>query len=172
MSASLSETSQQSSLIEEARVVEPFAGGAWVEVSRPSSCRRCAARQGCGAGLLARWRSSGAVQRLAVHSEHPLQVNDRVYLALPASKFLQGTLMVYGIPLGAALLAGGLAETLLSVGHAMVPLAFAIGLAAGWAVVQWHGRRHVASFRPRLLIRQAQERPTWGVSEKVSVKSR
>ncbi|EPC03916.1 hypothetical protein L861_01050 [Litchfieldella anticariensis FP35 = DSM 16096] len=145
--------SQSSYLIEEARVVQPYAGGALVEISRPSSCQRCEARQGCGSGLLARWRQGNA-QRFNVNSAHPLQAGDRVYLSLPASRFLQGTLVVYGIPLGLALLAGGVTEMFLSAGHMAVPLTFALGLAVGWGIVQWHEHHHAASFRPRLLIRE------------------
>ncbi|MFC3283678.1 SoxR reducing system RseC family protein [Litchfieldella rifensis] len=158
-------------LIEEARVVEPFSGGAWVEVVKRSSCQQCTARQGCGGGLLARFRPVRA-QRVAVASERALREGERVQVALPATRFLQGALVVYGVPLMTALLAGGLAEAILNVGHAVVPLAFASGLAAGWGGVQWHERRHGARFRPRLLIQETQVCPAADAPDEVNVSSR
>lgn len=161
-SSRLSEASRQALLIEEARVVEPFSGGAWVEVIKHSTCQQCTARQGCGAGLLARFRPRHA-RRVAVTSERALQEGERVQLALPATRFLQGTLVVYGMPLMTALLAGGLAEAILTAGHVVVPLAFTAGLAVGWGGVQWHARRHGTRFRPRVLIQETQVRSAAGV---------
>lgn len=138
-------------LEERARVVEAFPGGAWVAVAPHAGCGACHARQGCGAGLLARLRGGGAERRLAVTSERPLRVGEEVCIALPAATFLEGALGVYGLPLVTSLGAGLGAESMLSSGHWGVPLAFALGLAAGVVALRRFLGQRGERYRPRVL---------------------
>lgn len=135
----------QSMVTEQARVVEPGGGGAWVELAAAGGCRQCSARHGCGNALLARWGGARS-RRLWVQCDQPLQRGDRITVALPASRFLGGTAMLYGLPLMVALLLGGLAEWLAGAGHALVPLAFLGGLVLGWGGTKAFALRYGARF--------------------------
>lgn len=135
-------------LEERARVVAIFTGGAWVETEPKAGCNGCAAQQGCASGLLARWRRT---PRLALLTDERLHVGERVRIGLPAGQFLRGALIVYGWPLLLAIVAGGLAERLSSVGHVSVPLAFIGGLALGFFASRFQLRRHQRHYRPYLL---------------------
>ncbi|SDL70748.1 positive regulator of sigma(E), RseC/MucC [Modicisalibacter muralis] len=135
-------------LEERARVVATFAGGAWVETEAKAGCGGCAARQGCASGFLARWRRT---PRLALLTDTQLHVGERVTIGLPAGRFLQGALIVYGWPLLLAIVAGGVAERLSAPGHVSVPLAFAGGLALGLLASRLQLRRHQRRYRPCLL---------------------
>ncbi|WP_048308100.1 SoxR reducing system RseC family protein [Halomonas sp. PR-M31] len=127
-------------------VVELFEGGAWVEAQARSGCGSCT-KSSCGTGLLARRHPS----RLALHTNALLQVGDRVCLGLSVKSFLSGTLIVYGLPLLGAVLAGGLAETMISSGHVAVPFAFAGGLLAGCSISRHRLLRHQRQYQPILL---------------------
>ncbi|QJQ94725.1 MULTISPECIES: SoxR reducing system RseC family protein [Halomonadaceae] len=134
-------------LTAKAMVIDPFEGGAWVSVDPMQRCHGCSASQGCGNALLAR-RSGKRARRMAIDSTHRLQAGERIIIGLPSPTLLKGALGVYGIPLGGSLLAGLLAERLLSVGHGLVPLAFIAGLAAGVGVARLVRHRHDARYRP------------------------
>lgn len=135
-------------LEERARVVALSTDGAWVETVPKTSCNGCAARRGCASGLLTRWRRT---PRLALSTDEKLHVGDSVIIGLPAGRFLQGALIVYGWPLSLAIVAGGLAESLTSAGHFSVPLSFFAGLLAGLLVSRLQLRSHQRRYRPYLL---------------------
>ncbi|MDN3556729.1 SoxR reducing system RseC family protein [Halomonas maura] len=136
-------------LVEQGRVVEPFAGGAWVEVSRQSACGACHARQGCGTRALARWQASRP-WRVAIHADQPLAIGDVVSLGLPARAVARASLWTYGLPLGLALVGAQLAD-LLGLSDPLVALAFGGGLVAGGGLLRRHLQRHARCYRPRLL---------------------
>nr|WP_299241931.1 SoxR reducing system RseC family protein [uncultured Halomonas sp.] len=127
-------------------VVALFAGGAWVEARSQSGCNGCT-RSGCGTGLLRRRRPSN----LAVYTDTPLCIGNRVRLGISSTRFLHGTLIVYGLPLLTAVLAGGLAEMLLSPGQLAVPFAFAGGLFVGCLLSRHQLQRHQRRYQPILL---------------------
>ncbi|WP_227368419.1 SoxR reducing system RseC family protein [Halomonas sp. M20] len=127
-------------------VVALFAGGAWVEARSLSGCNGCA-KTGCGTGLLTRRRSS----RLALYTDAGLCIGNRVRMGISPKSFLQGALIVYGLPLLTAVLAGGLAETLLSPGPLAVPFMFAGGLLGGCLLSRHQLQRHHRRYQPILL---------------------
>lgn len=136
-------------LVETARVIEPFDGGAWVEVLRRPACGGCAARAGCGTRTLARWGAARPL-RLAVSSRRPLAIGQEVRLALPARALTGASLWAYGLPLALAF-AGALLAEALGGGDPVVALAFAAGLGAGLLGLGAHARRAAGRYRPRLL---------------------
>lgn len=138
-------------LVERARVVDTFRGGVWVEAQQQMGCSGCAA-QGCGRGLLARWRRPA---RLALRTEAALSIGDEVRVGVPDTGFLYSALVIYGWPLLAALLMGGLAEQLVPVGHVTVPLSFLAGLALGMIASRWQLRRNAHRYSPVLLVTAA-----------------
>lgn len=136
-------------LVEQGRVIEPFAGGAWVEVSRQSACGACQARQGCGTRAMARWQASRPL-RVAIQAAQPLAIGDVVSLGLPAQAVAHASLWTYGLPLGLALVGALLADRL-ALADPLVALAFLGGLAAGGGLLRRHLQRHAARYRPRVL---------------------
>ncbi|WP_161599004.1 SoxR reducing system RseC family protein [Aidingimonas lacisalsi] len=137
-------------LIETARVVAPFSGGAWVAVVPAGGCQRCQSRQGCGAGLLSAWRRP-AERRLAILADRPLRVGDSVRIGIDSKRVLNGALLVYGLPLCLSLVAGSVAEMAWPSYQGSVPMAFGAGLLAGFGVSHWLARRWAGLYRPRLM---------------------
>ena len=135
-------------LIETGRVVavEAAQGALWVETIRQSTCGSCAAKQGCGHGLLNRIADgrSGYVRVLsgAVAAER-CAVNDQVRISIPEQVILRGSMLVYMLPL-LLMLAGAASADLLwsGSGQAVAMVGAIVGLAMGFALVRWHAWRH------------------------------
>lgn len=145
-------------MIEEtARIVALDADAVWIEARRESACGRCAARSGCGHGLLDRLRSGRSVHlRLHLPREAgtaPLAVGDLVQLGISERAVLSGSLRLYALPL-AGLLLGSLAGDALGAGDAIAALGGVTGLAAGLAAVFALDRVHPVEM-PRILRRVA-----------------
>ncbi|GHA89373.1 SoxR reducing system RseC family protein [Modicisalibacter luteus] len=135
-----------------ALVVDVFAGGVWVETLQQASCHGCTGRTSCGMGLLSRWRSH---PRLQIATPGTYQVGDIVRVRIPVRGFLSAALTVYAWPLGLALVSGGVAETLSTPGHVIVPLVFVGGLLFGVCIARWIGWRWSHRYRPHLLVDKA-----------------
>ncbi|WP_304525313.1 SoxR reducing system RseC family protein [Halomonas sp. I5-271120] len=133
-----------------ARVDALLPEGVRVSVLTQSGCAGCASRQGCGTGLLATKRKVRPRQfTIATSSE--LSVGQTVRIGLPARRFLEGALAIYGLPLAMSLLAGGAAEAWLKPGHPLVPVIFLAGLACGVLGLALWGRYQSPVYRPVLL---------------------
>jgi sigma-E factor negative regulatory protein RseC len=133
-----------------ARVDALLREGARVSVLTQSGCAGCASRKGCGTGLLAT-RRKARPRQLTIETSSDLTVGQTVRIGLPARRFLQGALAIYGLPLVTSLLAGGAAEAWLAPGHPLVPVAFLAGLACGVIGLALWGRCQPGSYRPVLL---------------------
>ncbi|WP_144244463.1 SoxR reducing system RseC family protein, partial [Pseudohaliea rubra] len=96
-------------LRETGRVVAVEACSVWVETIRKSTCGACAARKGCGHGLLERYASGrrGLVRVLPGSRLAPAdcRIDDQVIIELPEDVVLRSSLIVYALPL-MTLLAG------------------------------------------------------------------
>ena len=73
---------------------------AWVETERKGSCEACAVRSGCGTATLAKVLGRRRTVIRAINRVGA-QAGDRVVLGLAERAFLQGSIAVYLIPLGA-----------------------------------------------------------------------
>lgn len=133
-------------LIETGRVVAVEAESLWVETIRKSTCGSCAARKGCGHGLLNRIGDghTGYVRVLSgTVAANQCDIDDQVRIGIPEQVILRGSLVLYMLPL-ACMLAGAAGA------QAMWPAApesaavsgTVIGLALGFILVRWHARRH------------------------------
>ena len=96
-------------LTESGRIVALDGDRAWVETLRESACGGCAARSGCGHGLLNSalpGSSRGLVRaRLPEALRERLAVHDRVEISLPEASFVRAAAILYLLPLLAALAA-------------------------------------------------------------------
>ncbi|MFC1578822.1 SoxR reducing system RseC family protein [Pseudomonadota bacterium] len=134
-------------LVETGRVVAVEADALWVETIRRSTCGTCAARQGCGHGLLNRIGDgrSGYVRVLRGPSAErsPCEVNDQVRISIPEQVILRGSVVVYMLPLLCMLAGAALAVRLFPAGSEILAAAgAAVGLGLGFGLVRWHAWRH------------------------------
>lgn len=142
---------------EEGQVTGHGREGVWVETQRRSTCGACKARSSCGSGLLSQF-SRRKAHRVLIHvplGEAWPMVGERVVIGIDESAFLRSAGLLYGLPLMSGMLGGIVVEQLAGAGALVVPLGFALSLAAGLGVVRWHAARpeQQALYRPRLLRR-------------------
>ena len=134
-------------LTETGRIVALDGDRAWVETLRESACGACAARSGCGHGLINSalpGSSRGLVRaRLPEGLRQRLAVHDRVELSLPEGSFLRAAATLYLLPLLAALAAALAGHALLvpagtsaGGGDLTVGLCAAAGLLLGLGAVR------------------------------------
>jgi len=81
---------------------------ALVEVDTTIQCARCAAGKGCGAALLGGTTGSRRVEAL-IGAGLTVNEGDEVRIALEPGNLLQASLIVYGVPLGSAIVGAALA---------------------------------------------------------------
>jgi sigma-E factor negative regulatory protein RseC len=134
-------------LVETGRVVAVEADALWVETIRQSTCGACAARQGCGHGLLNRIGDgrSGYVRALRdpAADRRPYAVNDQVRISIPEQVILRGSVVVYMLPLLCMLAVAALTVQLFPTGpEALAAVGAAVGLGLGFGLVRWHAWRH------------------------------
>ena len=138
------------------RVVAVDGDTVWVQTERSGTCGNCAARSGCGHGLLASLgRDSYLVRALLPGRELPrLSLDDKVRISIPERGFLRGVALMYLLPLCSMLLAATaagvlLADAALSQGQfdLRVTLAAAAGLAIGLLLLRSYEHRHAANRR-------------------------
>lgn len=133
-------------LIETGRVVAVEKDSLWVETIRQSTCGSCAAKQGCGHGLLNRItdgrrnyvRVLGSAQAVGACT-----VDDQVRISIPDQVILRGSLVVYVLPLISMLLLAAGAAWLWPVNPDLAGAGGAgAGLLLGFALVRWHAWWH------------------------------
>ena len=155
-------------LVESGRVVAVEQDGVWVETLRKTTCGACAARKGCGHGLLNEV-SAGSKGLVRVLVGNDLQashchVDDQVEFTLPEEVILRGSLVVYIMPLllmlGGATLASRVPGLSALLSEDLQSLLGAVaGFVLGVGLVRLHARyhRHNAALQPRLLRRVASQ---------------
>lgn len=125
---------------EQGRVVALEAGAVWVETLRKSTCSSCSANAGCGQGLMDKLgvgRDRGLVRALC---DLQLQVGDPVVIGVREDLLVQGSLLVYLLPLLCLFVAASLAQGL-GLAEPLVILCGLAGLGSGWLIVRWLSRR-------------------------------
>lgn len=131
---------------ETGRVVAIEPDALWVETLRASTCGSCAARKGCGHGLLNRIRDGqrGLVRVLpGAYQPGHCRVNDQVRIGIPEEVILRGSFVVYMLPLVAMLAAAALGASLLPwAADAAAMAGAAVGFLAGLATVRLHAWWH------------------------------
>ena len=131
-------------LMETGRVVAIESDAVWIEADRSAACGRCAARAGCGQGALAGLlqQGKGRVRALSGDDLSAAQcdLGDQVWIRVPESALLTGTLLIYGFPL----ILGILVSIILSAqGDLWAAAGFCLGTLSGFAIlhraVAWLG---------------------------------
>ncbi|WP_439107802.1 SoxR reducing system RseC family protein [Congregibacter sp.] len=127
-------------LIETARVVALDSDAVWVETLRQTSCGSCAARSGCGHGMINGVKagvSQGLVKALLPADKSlVVSLHDSVEIAMPERGFLRAAWMLYAMPLLTMILAAVLADqywSAASLAQAALDLRVTLSAAAGLA---------------------------------------
>jgi sigma-E factor negative regulatory protein RseC len=83
---------------QQAKVIAQDDKTIWLEAERQSTCSKCQVRQGCGTAMLEN-HVGKRFSRIAVANIHDVTIGDEVHLAIPEEALLQGTFMMYIVPL-------------------------------------------------------------------------
>ena len=99
---------------ERGRVVALEQGGVWLETVQRSGCHGCAAKSGCGTGLLGDFWSKASQVRVSVAPKAlaRIRLHDTVVIGIAENTLATSALVVYLLPL-LALLLGALAGDML-----------------------------------------------------------
>jgi|SRR5690554_108586 len=141
-------------LLETGNIVAVEPDGLWVETIQSSTCGSCAARKGCGQSLLAKLAGHTSYLWVSLAGRNPddYQIGDEIQLGVPEEVIVNGSLLVYFLPLLSLLAATVLAHY--SVGReGVTTLAAIAGLIGGGLVVRWHAyaTRHDSRLQPVLV---------------------
>lgn len=127
---------------ERGRVVALGGDGIWVETVQRSSCHSCAAKPGCGTGLLGDfWSSASRIYVPVAPSElSGLALHDTVVIGISENTLASSALVVYLLPL-LGMLVGAQVGSLLAAEPGAI-IAALCGLVVGGFGVRWFGNRN------------------------------
>lgn len=145
---------------EQATVVALEDDSVWVETQRQGSCQACAAKKGCGQGLMSQVMPGREHYIRALGEASQLQqltVGDVVSIDVPDDVILKASAVIYLIPL-LMLILGMFIGTAVLAGDPGAIVGGALGLACGAGLVRWHAYsvRNDERMQPRLveMVRQ------------------
>lgn len=118
-----------------------------VEVTSAVSCERCAAGKGCGAGLIGASGGNRSIEA-RIAPGITVDIGDEVSIELAPRNLLHAALVVYGLPLGGALLGSGVAYSL-GLADLHAALAALGGIVAGFLVAR--RRLGACEFNPTIV---------------------
>ncbi|HNH35894.1 MAG TPA: SoxR reducing system RseC family protein, partial [Rhodocyclaceae bacterium] len=93
-----------------ARVVRVDGGMAWLEPEQTTSCGHCASSSSCGAKGIGTVGARLEARRFPLDNDDALRVGERIVVGVDDRSLLKAAALAYGLPLAAALLAGGIAD--------------------------------------------------------------
>lgn len=125
---------------QQATVISREGNIVWVEAERQSTCGQCQARKGCGTGLLAK-HVGQRFSRLAVNTDQPLEIGQRVMVSIPEQALLSGALMMYLLPL-TGLFSAAILARISGLGELAQIAAGLLGLCAGFYWVKRQIKGH------------------------------
>ncbi|WP_299592022.1 SoxR reducing system RseC family protein [uncultured Microbulbifer sp.] len=140
---------------ERGRVVALEQSGIWVETVQRSGCHSCAAKSGCGTGLLGDFWSKASQVRVSISPETLLRIrlHDTVVIGVAENTLAASALMVYLVPL-LLLVLGALAGDAVVVGSelgAISGAAMGLGLGAFAIRLFSHFNRNNPAMAPQFL---------------------
>ncbi len=141
-------------MIEEtARVIDVRDGQALLQTERKSACQSCSVKSGCGTSTLAKVVGQRSSQ-IVVENTLDVKPGEQVVVAIEENALVQGSLLVYLLPLVVMLIAGVLAEQafgneLLTIVSALAGLLFSVLLVR--IILSMSGLRN--TIRPHLIRR-------------------
>ena len=139
---------------ETGRVVAIEDDGVWIETIQQSACQSCVAEKGCGQRLIAKMTGkTTAIRALPGHCDlSRISMNDQVVIGIPEHVVVNGSLLIYLLPL-LTMIAGAILADNLSSGDLSTALGGMLGLMAGSLAVRVHSyiNRNNLEVHPMLL---------------------
>jgi len=137
---------------EQGRVIALEPGAVWVETLRKSTCSGCAAKSGCGQGLMDRLGVREQRGTLRALSDLQLQIGDSVVVGIREDVLLRGAFLVYLLPL-LMLFAASLVATQLALTEPFVIIAGLGGFMVSWLWVRKRSQKSAgdAALQPVVL---------------------
>ncbi len=127
-------------MIEESGVaVSVEKGAVWVETRRQSTCGSCSARSMCGQEVLQKLGRGSDCHLVRALNSYPVQIGDRLTIAIPEQVIVRGAVLVYLLPLVLMMAALFICQTL-ALREGLVIVGSFTGLATGFAVVALRSR--------------------------------
>jgi len=132
---------------ETGRVVAIENDSVWIETIQQSACQSCAAEKGCGQSLIAKMTGkTTAIRVLPGQCDiSRIGMDDRVVIGIPEHVVVNGTLLIYLLPLLTMIAGTLLADALIttsSTSDLYTALGAMLGLAAGSLIVRAHSYLH------------------------------
>lgn len=121
----------------------------WLQAERQSTCSGCQVRKGCGTGLLAK-HVGKRFSRIAVAKENDVTIGQQVRLAIPEQALLQGTFLMYILPLVLLFLFAAGAKAL-NLGEIAEIFAGITGLFIGFYGVRVYVRNKKDGFQAKII---------------------
>lgn len=101
-----------------------------IRLERGSACGHCELNQGCGTGAIGRLLGRRG-KPLVIETDRDLNPGDRLQLGLPETTLVRASLLTYGLPL-LAMVVAGLAAAALGLAEGWVTLTAIAGFAIGF----------------------------------------
>ncbi len=124
---------------ETGRVIAVEGGGVWVETIQQSACESCSAQKGCGQSLLA--KATGKTTAIRVLpgdcNLQEVRVGDEVDIGIPEQVIVNGTLLVYLLPL-LMMVVGAVVVGSAYEGDISTAIGGVLGLSGGSLLVRLH----------------------------------
>ena len=131
-------------ITETGRVLEVDGGWALVACRRQVECARCAEGRGCGGGVLGKLLGDRLHKVRAATGSVPVAPGDQVLIGLGEDAVLRAAVVVYLVPLLAALAGGAATGVLLGAGELGTIAGAVAGFLLGLHWARGYGRRHAA----------------------------
>lgn len=119
---------------QKAKVVQVDDQKIWLDAERQSTCSSCAAKQGCGTGMLEN-HVGKRFSRIAIDKQESINVGQEMQLAISEHALLQGAFMMYLLPLLSLFIFAGIAAGL-GANTFIETVAGLFGLAVGLVIVK------------------------------------
>lgn len=141
-------------LKEIARVIAVKDDGVWLETIRKTSCGQCSLQKGCGQSVLqSLYKGSRHHMFLSTQDLHfKPELNDKLEIAIPDVAVLQGSLILYLVPMLSMLLAMSAAHQQ-GLAEGWVLLAGAVGMALTMFMIRLlsHTAKYQSKISPRIV---------------------
>ncbi len=138
---------------EHGQVVRVEDAAAWVETQRQSTCGQCQVESTCGHGLMSRLLPGRGSMVIRVPCHDPLNIGDRVTIAVPEQALLSASFLVYLVPL-VLLLLGATLGTMATLAEPMVIVLAGFGFVLGCLAVRWLTHHGLASRYEPVLVQR------------------
>ncbi|MBV1916034.1 MAG: SoxR reducing system RseC family protein [Pseudomonadales bacterium] len=128
-----------------AEIVEVGADSIWIKAPRQTACGSCAAQSSCGQNLWSRFfedRQHPVEVKADPNKYSDLKVGNQVVIGVPESIVVNGSLLVYIMPLVTMLVAAVAGQSVFGQSDGVTIFCAAIGLVAGFLFMRTEAKKN------------------------------